>query len=64
MTPLMAEVLVDVYRATREPNTWFRARGNGERVTLAALYRRGKLRRRAWRGKEGEADAAHEYRPV
>lgn len=41
---------------------WFRARSNGERVTLASLWRAGVLERRAWRGIEGEADAAHEYR--
>lgn len=40
---------------------WYRAAGNGERVTLASLYRAGALKRRAWRGNEGEADAAHEY---
>lgn len=42
---------------------WFRSRRNGERVVLANLHRRGVLERRAWRGTEGEADAAHEYRP-
>jgi hypothetical protein len=41
---------------------WYRAQGNGERVTLASLYRSGVLARRAWRGNEGEADAAYEYR--
>jgi hypothetical protein len=41
---------------------WYRAEGNGERVTLASLFRAGLLARRAWRGNEGEADAAHEYR--
>lgn len=43
---------------------WFRARRNGERVTLASLYRAGLLRRRARRGKEGAADAAYEYSPT
>lgn len=41
---------------------WYRAAGSGERVTLASLYRAGVLERRAWRGTEGAADAAHEYR--
>jgi hypothetical protein len=41
---------------------WYRAASSGERVTLASLYRAGVLTRRAWRGNEGEADAAHEYR--
>lgn len=41
---------------------WYRAATSGERVTLASLYRAGALVRRAWRGNEGEADAAHEYR--
>lgn len=41
---------------------WYRAAGSGERVTLASLYRAGVLTRRAWRGKDGEADAAYEYR--
>ena len=40
---------------------WYRASRSGERVTLASLYRAGVLKRRAWRGNEGEADAAHEY---
>jgi hypothetical protein len=41
---------------------WYRAASSGERVTLASLYRAGALTRRAWRGNEGEADAAYEYR--
>lgn len=41
---------------------WYRAARSGERVTLASLYRAGVLKRRAWRGNEGEADAAYEYR--
>ena len=43
-------------------NLWYRAASSGERVTLASLYRAGVLMRRAWRGNEGEADAAYEYR--
>jgi hypothetical protein len=41
---------------------WYRAASSGQRVTLASLYRAGALARRAWRGNEGEADAAYEYR--
>lgn len=41
---------------------WYRAASSGQRVTLASLYRAGVLTRRAWRGNEGEADAAYEYR--
>jgi len=41
---------------------WFRARTSGERCTLASLFYRGFLERRAHRGVEGHADAAHEYR--
>lgn len=43
---------------------WYRARSNGERVTLASLFRKRILTRRAWRGEEGSPDAAHEYRPT
>ncbi len=41
---------------------WYRANSSGERVTLASLHTRGLLIRRAWRGVEGDRDAAHEYR--
>lgn len=41
---------------------WYRAAHSGERVTLASLYRAGVLQRRTWRGSEGEANAAYEYR--
>lgn len=41
---------------------WYRAASSGERVTLASLWRRGWLGRRTWRGVEGAANAAHEYR--
>jgi len=50
--------------ATKAYPQWFRARTNGERVTLASLWRMGFLERRVWRDREGEADAAHEYRPT
>jgi hypothetical protein len=45
----------------RTAGRWARARRPGERVTLASLYRLGLLERRAWRGVEGDAGAAHEY---
>lgn len=43
---------------------WYRAESSGERVTLASLWRHGSLERQAWRGVEGKADAAHEYKPT
>lgn len=48
--------------AAAEKDTWIRALSSGDRVTLASLHTRGLLERRAWRGAEGEANAAHEYR--
>lgn len=65
MTPRMQDVLKAVTRHTlarkTEDASWWRAEGSGQRVTLASLYRGGALRRRAWRGKDGDADAAYEY---
>jgi hypothetical protein len=58
VTKIQKEVLRAVFAA--HPG-WYRAVGSGQRVTLASLYRVGVLVRRAWRGREGEADAAHEY---
>jgi hypothetical protein len=46
--------------ATRKEE-WIRAVDHGERVTLASLHTNGFVKRRAWRGKEGEPDAAYEY---
>lgn len=65
MTKLQQDVTRKVIATWRGPhgNRHYRAAGNGERVTLASLYRAGVLARRCWRGKEGEADAAYEYRP-
>jgi hypothetical protein len=57
------EVLLIVVRGWVRAGTWHRAHGSGQRPTLASLYRKGLLSRRAWRGVDGEADAAHEYRP-
>jgi hypothetical protein len=61
MTKLQRSVLhvVAVHTLRGE---WYRAVTSGERVTLASLFRCGVLERRAWRGVEGERDAAHEYR--
>lgn len=61
MTPLQKQVLATVIRATHA-GQWYRAASSGERVTLASLYYRGLIIRRAWRGVEGQRDAAHEYR--
>lgn len=61
MTKLQRYVL-GVVSAHHLRGLWYRAARSGERVTLASLYRAGALTRRAWRGNEGEADAAYEYR--
>jgi len=69
MTPRQKAVLAKVIVATTR-GQWYRAgdvkddgrlHGHGERVTLASLHSHGLLVRRAWRGVEGERDAAHEY---
>jgi len=69
LTSRQKAVLTKVIVATRR-GAWYRAgdvkddgrlHGHGERVTLASLHSRGLLVRRAWRGVEGERDAAHEY---
>lgn len=54
--------LLGVVAAHHLRGLWYRAASSGERVTLASLFRAGALARRAWRGNEGEADAAYEYR--
>lgn len=61
MTKLQRYVF-GVVSARRLRGLWYRAARSGEHVTLASLYRAGMLKRRAWRGNEGEADAAYEYR--
>jgi hypothetical protein len=58
----LTQLQQDVFKAVSQAKGWYRATRSGERVTLVSLYRRGLLERRAWRGKEGAADAAHEYR--
>jgi len=60
VTERQKEVTLAVGRATMR-GTWYRAASSGQRVTLASLFRAGMLKRRAWRGVEGAADAAHEY---
>lgn len=62
LTELQLQVFKKVIRAWLA-GTWYRAERAGERVTLASLYRNRLLDRRAWRGEEGERDAAHEYQP-
>lgn len=63
MTPRQQIVLRKVFM-TSYRGEWYRAEDSGERVTLASLWRHGALERRAWRGNEGEADAAHEYKII
>lgn len=60
----MTELQRQTVRAIRAVHPrWYRADGSGQRVTLASLYRHaGVLERRAHRGREGEANAAYEYR--
>ena len=53
---VLAKVIVET-----QAGRWYRAKSSGERVTLASLHRGLYLDRRAWRGVEGQADAAHEY---
>ena len=60
MTKLQRHVF-GVVSAHHLRGLWYRAAHSGERVTLASLYRAGVLKRRAWRGNEGEANAAYEY---
>jgi hypothetical protein len=60
VTDLQKTVFLAVIRAMRAGH-WYRAARNGERVTLASLYRAGVLIRRPHRGVEGAADAAYEY---
>lgn len=56
-------VLVKVCKADLKGER-YRAADSGERVTLASLYRgHALLIRWAWRGQEGERDAAYEYAP-
>lgn len=62
LSALQKEVLAKVVRRWARL-LWFRAERAGQRVTLASLYRQRLLERRARRGREGEADAAYEYRP-
>jgi hypothetical protein len=61
LTPKQKQVLAKIINATAN-GEWYRAASNGERVTLASLYWQGLAQRQAWRGAEGEADAAHEYK--
>ncbi|HVI00895.1 MAG TPA: hypothetical protein VM869_19395 [Enhygromyxa sp.] len=63
LTDLQRSVMAKAIKAAFVGN-WYRAESSGERVTLASLWRtHGLLERRAWRGAEGEPDAAYEYRP-
>lgn len=56
------EVARKVVLAWLDGHRWYRAKRNGERVTLVSLQRAGTLERRVWRG-AGSSAPAHEYRP-
>ncbi len=60
MTQRQRMVLAAVWRA-HAAGKWYRAADSGERVTLASLHGHGLLDRRAWRGVEGQSNAANEY---
>lgn len=63
MTERMYEVMGKVRdHCAAGDDVWYRAASNGERVTLAALWRHRKLRRRVWRHGKSTAHDAHEYR--
>jgi len=61
LTDLQRETLRRIALAEAS-GAWYRAASSGERVTLASLHSHGLVIRQAWRGVEGERDAAHEYR--
>jgi hypothetical protein len=61
LTPVARETLAHVAREHRA-GRWARARRHGERPSLASLHARGLVVRRPWRGADGAADAAYEYR--
>lgn len=63
MSKLTDKQLTSLTRAilAAKNERWIRAVDHGERVTLASLHTRGLVRRNAWRGSEGERDAAYEY---
>ncbi len=61
LTERQRSVFVKVCKADLQGKR-YRAEDSGERVTLASLYRgHALLVRWAWRGEEGERDAAYEY---
>jgi hypothetical protein len=64
LSPRQRATLARVVLELEATGQWARALHQGERVTLASLFRLGFLERRAWRGLEGQADAAHEYAPT
>lgn len=69
MTDLQRRALGEAVRRTRR-GEWLRSgelaqltgqHVRGAAVTLASLHTKGLLTHRAWRGKDGEANAAYEY---
>jgi hypothetical protein len=62
MSALTASMRESLAYAARAQGDWVRSRTAGERVTLAALERRGLLERQPWRGDGVSRDSAFEYR--
>ena len=62
LSHIQTAVMLGVLAAFMRGQT-YRAKTQGERVTLASLYRAGFLDRRPWRGRAGSPDAAYEYSP-
>lgn len=62
LSALQTEVVRKVRDVSRKSGAWFRAEHPGQRVTLASLWRKGVLVRRAWRKGKSPADDANEYR--
>jgi hypothetical protein len=60
VTDNMAAVLLSV-NMTNATGKWHRAESSGQRVTLAALWRAGRVERRVWRHAKHECNNAHEY---
>lgn len=61
LTRPQRQQLVRALQARQAGTDWIRSEDNGQRVTLASLYYRGLLDRRAWAGGH-TTSPAYEYR--